>query len=428
MAYRDNADDYGVNGYQYAAKPFVEKSIGCERCHGPGDAHIKHRRGRTTISDDPIVNPKNLSPPRREAVCNQCHLQGEYQILRYGRKHRDFRPGENLGDNWSIFVKAADSGPTEAVSHMEQMQTSVCYQKSAGELGCISCHDPHSLPTEQEKASIYRMRCLECHEKQGCSLSEVDQHREPALGSCVACHMPRFSASDVPHTAQTDHRILREPSAQGPNPPSSEETPSLRLYDIQAAPLTKLEEDRAKGLILAKRAEVFGNPDLARQAEKLLLPFQKAAEDDLLTLDALATSCVLQGRTPEAISYWEQALGIAPRDLQTIYSLMRFSDQSVEYAERYLAINPSHPGVHLQVSRTLAQRGDVPLAIEVAERAQALDPSNLECYGWLLELQKQAGDEAAIERLMRTIHRLGGRILPGRANSMEGGGGAGLGK
>lgn len=413
MSYRENAEVYGVNGSQYSTSPFIEATIGCERCHGPGDSHIKHRRAGKGTAGDPVVNPEKLPGAKREAVCNQCHLQGEYQILRYGRKHSDFRPGQNLGENWSIFIKSEDSGPTEAVSHMEQMQRSVCFQKSAGRLGCISCHDAHSIPHEREKVSIYASRCMKCHEEQGCSLPAADQQREPARGSCIACHMPRFSASDVPHTAQTDHRVLRAPADNSPQPESNE-APSLRLYDADAVQLTKLEQDRAQGLILANRAESYRNPDLAIQAEKLLLPFNRVVDDDLLTLDGLASCCVLQGRPEEAISYWERALGLAPRDLQTIYSLMAFSEGSdaARYAERYLAVNPWNPKVHLQVSRSLAARGDRLLAIDVAERAQALDPSNFECYGWLIQLHRQGGDSDQVQELVRAIERLGGEIRP----------------
>lgn len=414
--YRDDSDNYGVNYYQYAAAPFAELGLGCERCHGPGQAHIEHRKANKGNTGDPIINPEKLDGPRREAVCNQCHLQGEYQILRYGRKHRDFRPGENMGDTWSVFIKAEDTGPTEAVSHMEQMQVSRCFKESSGRLGCISCHDSHSIPDEATKAVVYRERCLECHQDRGCSLPEVEQQREPALGSCIACHMPRFSASDIPHTAQTDHRILREPEPQSDDFDNADEPPSLRIFDTFVVPLTKLEEDRAKGLLLANRAESYNNPQLALEAEKLLRPFAEVAADDVLTLDALAACSMLQGRTSEAIDYWERALGLAPRDLQAINSLMvvaaaaeRYAEAE-DYAQRYLAVNPWRASVHLELSRLLGRRGEVQLAIECAERAKTIDPTDFGIYAWLIRLQQRAGNADQVQELLATVRRLGGEI------------------
>ena len=56
------------------------------------------------------------------------------------------------------------------VGQVEQMHESRCFRASRGRLGCISCHDPHQLPTPEEKVAYYRDRCLECHADRGCSL------------------------------------------------------------------------------------------------------------------------------------------------------------------------------------------------------------------------------------------------------------------
>src|SRR5262249_3454658 len=50
---------------------FEGHAIGCERCHGPGALHV------TGDLDHTIVNPARLPPPLRDAVCEQCHLEGE---------------------------------------------------------------------------------------------------------------------------------------------------------------------------------------------------------------------------------------------------------------------------------------------------------------------------------------------------------------
>ena len=55
---------------------FQGHAIGCERCHGPGELHVRQADGGRSARDVTIVNPANLAPSRRDAVCEQCHLIG----------------------------------------------------------------------------------------------------------------------------------------------------------------------------------------------------------------------------------------------------------------------------------------------------------------------------------------------------------------
>ena len=93
-----------------------------------------------------IVNPADLDPARREAVCNQCHLAGEAAIPRYGRGLYYFRPGDHLDDTLVVFVEGQRAGSGRAVSQVEQMQSSRCYQASGEVMGCTTCHYPHLQP------------------------------------------------------------------------------------------------------------------------------------------------------------------------------------------------------------------------------------------------------------------------------------------
>ena len=109
----------------------LEHAIGCERCHGPGELHVRGDMEHT------IVNPARLSPPLRDAVCEQCHLEGEARLLRAGRDLFDYRPGLPLADFWSVLVEARRSGEdAKAVNHVEQMYQSKCFQRPVGALQC----------------------------------------------------------------------------------------------------------------------------------------------------------------------------------------------------------------------------------------------------------------------------------------------------
>src|SRR5207248_2480763 len=57
---------------RYREPIFRGEAIGCERCHGPGELHVRRQQESATEPgnlDDTIVNPSRLDPPLREAVC-----------------------------------------------------------------------------------------------------------------------------------------------------------------------------------------------------------------------------------------------------------------------------------------------------------------------------------------------------------------------
>src|SRR5262249_3087096 len=61
---------------RYRAPVFDGLAIGCERCHGPGEAHVGAREGGAPAAgpaDNTVVNPRHLPPALRAAVCEQCH-------------------------------------------------------------------------------------------------------------------------------------------------------------------------------------------------------------------------------------------------------------------------------------------------------------------------------------------------------------------
>ena len=402
---------------QYQRPAILELAIGCERCHGPGKAHVERWRngdeGSRAGLKDSIVNPVNLEPARRESVCNQCHLQGAAQFLRYGRAHGDFRPGDHLGEIWTTFVAGSNvdlSGETVAVSQVEQMHASRCFQRSSGKLGCISCHDPHRLPNPEERLTYFRQRCINCHQEQGCSLPEPARQAEQ--DSCIACHMPRLSASDIPHTVQTDHRILRTPSQ--PESSGTEDAP-LAIFDENSYVLPELERQRAEGLLLAKQIERSPDPDSLRELREKLVPIVDLAPDDLVSLDALALGVLLEGDRLAAIEYWQQILELDPRNqtaLQSLalqYEALGEQARAAEYLKRLVEANPWRADWQFRHAFAEAQRGQLNRAIDAARKSIELDPSVPGRHFLLADLLQARGerDEAeAARELGRRLQRL----------------------
>ncbi len=197
-----------------------ETAIGCERCHGPGLAHATKFKVRldqttsteTTGDDTAIVHPGKLSRSLAEAVCAQCHLQGDIVVQAEGKSIWDFKAGEPLSDTRVAYKIDRPSGDEKTfVDHFDQLWQSQCYLKSDS-LTCITCHDPHHANSNESAAVYQQANCLKCHDDQACGLELTERHRQHA-NQCVLCHMPK-SASEVPHAATTHHQIsipLAEP-------------------------------------------------------------------------------------------------------------------------------------------------------------------------------------------------------------------------
>jgi hypothetical protein len=187
-------------------------SIGCERCHGPGELHA--RDPKVSIDGTPtIVNPAKLRPASlRESVCEQCHFRGYNRAEIYDGSALDYRPGLLLSKFFAITEERLSlTHRVRPIGHVEQMRKSLCYRESKKELGCISCHDPHSLPEPSERIAYYQKRCLECHANRGCSLSADVRLKKSPQNDCIKCHMPKLPPSNVAHSAITDHTIPRLP-------------------------------------------------------------------------------------------------------------------------------------------------------------------------------------------------------------------------
>ena len=244
---------------RYQPPIFQGHAIGCERCHGPGELHATNPKmvdGR----DLTIVNPARLEPSLRDAVCEQCHLNGERRVLRAGRRDEDFRPALPFYRFWTVLERPTGSAPNRFVGQVEQMHQSGCYKAAAGRLGCISCHDPHRLPEAEERVSYYRDRCLECHAEKGCGLPESSRAGQGRADDCVRCHMPRLSSSSIIHVAETNHRIPRHADKDDRSPIYAEDArdrrrPWLNFHRDLMDDRDRDESERDIGLIVSRDGE-----------------------------------------------------------------------------------------------------------------------------------------------------------------------------
>ena len=398
---------------RYADPPFHETTIGCERCHGPGRRHVDQQRAGAAPNnlEAAIVNPANLDPDRRDSVCNQCHLHGEYRGLRFGKALADFRSGQRLDDVLCVLVRPAppqEQGALRAVSQVEQVRASACFRQSAGALGCISCHDPHELPQVTDREDYYRQKCLACHADHGCSLAVEERQNPPANDSCIHCHMPRTAAGGIPHTAQTDHRILRRSSAQ--DLPDQHDLGTLVFFGDSSAVVPAWEQARARGMMLLDLSQWREDRvRLAAQAEKLLREALAQAPDDLAALQSLGTSLLRQSRQRDALECWDRILEREPDRGETLHTQAVLCqaigefDKAGRSFERLIRLSPWHAELHSRYAQLLARTGDWAGVVAAARRAIEIDPTQTESRELLAvglaRLNRQAESRQQVEIL-----------------------------
>ena len=178
----------------------IPQGIDCERCHGPGEVHVKEKMSGVIIDtskyiDYSIVNPKKLEKELQFDVCSRCHLQGT-TVLKNGKNWDDFKPGTKLSETMETYIPRYENDNSFIMaSHVDRLQQSECYD--IGGITCITCHNPHKSVTNLSD-SYFNNKCMDCHNV----CEEV-----PSNLDCISCHMPKSSSSDIPHVSITDHKI-----------------------------------------------------------------------------------------------------------------------------------------------------------------------------------------------------------------------------
>ena len=400
---------------RYHPQALLEASISCERCHGPGDPHVQYHREEAQ-GKDPIVNPANLDPYRRESICYQCHLMGDLVITRKGRGFFDFRPGDRLEDSLVILRKslAETHGKSlRAVSQVEQMQQSTCFQKSDGRFGCTSCHDPHRTAPKDNLDAYYRDKCLQCHQTEHCP--EDMTVRNQTQDSCIACHMPQSPAGNVPHTSFTDHRVPRHKETQPvAAPPTTGAEGAFHLFGMADQTLTREQIARALGIAQTSAAKRKRDRHLAAAALEQLelsLPAGDAPLAERLSwvqdthlLSKMADCYALMDVYDLEQLCWQRVLEVDPEHESALFELARTAELQTdfaayrEYTNRLFQLDPWSRDVALMRLKVLQKEGQIPEALAYGEEVLQRKPKHTLLRQQLRALYQQEGDTESAQR------------------------------
>jgi hypothetical protein len=395
--------------------------IGCERCHGPGELHVRNAELDAATHIDPtIVNPARLPPPLREAVCEQCHLEGAASVVRRGRQAADFRPGLPLESVVSVFVwTAAGGADRKAINHVVQMCQSGCFRGGEGDdrIGCISCHDPHDFVEPERRVAWYRAACRNCHGRKqpDCTVPEGERRRSSPDDSCIQCHMPPYGTSDVPHVASTDHRIPRRPDqADAPDDEGARATALMTLFHHDHLDERDPEYRRDLALALAAVAEEQDGPGeaAARAADALLDEAVHKFPDDVRALEANGRRAIILGRMTEALASFEASLANVPNREDALAGAgtaaheLGKDEAALAYWRRLATVDPWVAIGPVGLADILASRQQWAEARDQAGEWVRLAPQNPDARKLLIRCRLKTGDRAGAEAELKTVKAL----------------------
>lgn len=391
-------------------EPFA-LGIGCERCHGPGELHIRQKMGEKLhyfpSNAQVIVNPRKLSPEMQLDVCRQCHLQGKASVLRGEGDWFDFRPGQLLKTHRSVYYPATTQKEIfEVADSPHRLSLSRCFLESNGTMTCITCHNPH-FSIKTFPAEHYNGKCLQCH-----ALASLpgngSRYSHAGTDDCVSCHMNRTGTDKTLHgVSNTDHWIRIDANRTVIDWTSLKKPPEQQsLVTLVAV----VDANDASSLVRKGIAYFDYYKTLSRQeiyldsARSYLLAGLRYEKDDAQGFFYLGEVQIALKRYEEAIAALERSVALRHGQTETLYklgwaySLTNKLDVALRYHRQAVELKPNEPSYLEELATVLDDLGNYEEAMTIFKRTLQLDQQNPFTYYSLgnLYVQKLRQPEKAI--------------------------------
>lgn len=361
--------------------PDLERSewgVGCERCHGPGEAHAR------SANSGLVFNPGRLAPAAQVRFCGQCH-----------RTPSDFEPLQVLQRNLGLTRHAAGS-----------LMMSECFRAPPAEntIACTDCHDPHRA--EVSVAERSRTVCRRCHEDP----AAVHQYeRVTAASDCLACHLPRREEV-FPGAGFTDHWIRVQGAP--PTPGTPEERADIEYLELLYRNELAGDHDPVEqARLLVGLGELLFAQNLESIAVETLVR-GLAAEPDYDRLLKAAALLRQSGQADSADAALTRAAAAEPEAAQAFFDLgdLRLAGgrgaAAVDPLERARALNPASPVVAARLGAAYREAGRLDEALEEGLAAVGLDDSSLAAWLELGVTRWRRQELREADEALRTAHGL----------------------
>ena len=433
----------------------LPNGIGCERCHGPGEIHVKEKEAGIVVDtskyiDYSIVNPAKLSIDLQFDVCQRCHLQGN-AVLKEGKSFYDFHPGMKLSDVMTVFLPKYENNDDDFImaSHADRLKQSQCFIKSQENslrpfkngLTCITCHNPH-VSVKVTGKEVFNNACKNCHTS---PLSPLSHGRGVGgEADCVSCHMPKSGSIDIPHVTITDHFIrkpVKKVDVAGVKKfvglfAINEKKPSditiakgyLNQYekfglsagflDTAFHYLTKISSSENSGsfiryYFLKKDYNSIVALVSKLSKEEMFKHFDKTTwdNDNAWTCYRIGEAYQYLGKTNEAYRFYKKANELSPLNIDFMNKLggnLASQDKQMEAKkvyEKIISENPKHAPAWCNLGFIYLQSGNTVKANQYYDKALALDPDYLQALlnkaGLLLYEKKNKEALSITKRILK---------------------------
>jgi Tfp pilus assembly protein PilF len=390
----------------------LPEGIDCQRCHGPGRAHVAAAR---KSNSDPrlirtsIVNPRTLSRDRQMEVCMQCHLETSSrdmpnEIRAYDRGVFSYRPGQPLGDYKLYFDRIKNAGDdTFEVAHAAyRLRQSRCFLKS--DMTCLTCHDPHDIPRGPEATKTYVAACENCHH------AVVHRVATPTGSDCISCHMPKRRTEDVVHVVMTDHFIQRYKPLRDLLAPLDEKVVDAGSGRAVAAYYPQKLADSSKSELYFAVAQVNDGKD-----EQGLLHLREVVTRQTPSVPepylALGQAYTSHGDNAEAIRWFDAALEHQPdnrsalRELGPALLAMNQNERALETLKRAVTLYPNDDALLTNLGNVYLRMNMSGEARGMLGRAVTANPESADAYNLLGLVALKTADKVEAEKSFREAIR-----------------------